>query len=313
MKRIVKISRILGISCFGALLTGCDDVITVTTQGGDPVLNIDAWVNNKPETQTISLTFTQDYFDNENLPPPATGAEVTITNQDGRVFNFEEDMQSLDGSYRWNPQVQESLGQAGDSFTLTVVYNGETFVATSTMGRVPAIMDITFEKDDRDLPRNDEDFYRAEFWAVDLEGEGDTYWIRTYKNGSLLNKASEINIAYDAGQSEGGNADGVTFISPIRTRINANDEDEDGFPVSPLDSNDSIYVEINSITKVSFNYINEVITQTDRNGGLSELFTSTPLSNVSTNIVNLDGNGSAVVGFFNTATVSGYGERFNLK
>lgn len=311
MKTSAVIPRLV---CMAALVLfiRCDDVVDVDTGSSDPILNIDAWVNNKPVTQTIKLTLTQDYFDNVNLPPAVAGATVTITNQDGLIFLFKENTQKNDGSYEWNPDGERVLGQAGDRFTLKVIYKGETFVATSQMGRVPAVDDITFEKWE-DAPFNEDNFYRAEFWAADLQGAGDTYWIKTYKNGSFLNKASEINLAYDAGLSAGSNTDGVTFISPIRTGINADDQDKDDRPVSPLKTNDSIYVEIHSITQVSFNYMNEVITQTDRNGGLSELFTSTPLSNVSTNIVNLDGNGSAVVGFFNTACVSGHGEKFNLK
>ncbi len=305
------VSQIIGLTAF-TLLVSCDDVVTVDTGSSDPILNIDAWVNNKPEAQTIRLTLTEDYFDNVNLPPAVTGAIVKVTNQKGSVFLFEENSKTKDGSYSWNSNGQEVLGKAGDSFTLTVVYDGETFVATSKMGRVPAINDITFEEWE-DNPGNKDNYYRAEFWATDLPGSGDTYWIKTYKNGTFLNKVSEINVAYDAAMSAGSNTDGVSFISPIRLGINPNDEDENDRPVSPLKGNDSVYVEIHSVTNVSFNYINEVVTQTDRNGGLSELFSSTPLSNVATNIANLDGNGSAVVGFFNTACVSGYGEKFNLK
>jgi hypothetical protein len=157
---------------------------------------------------------------------------------------------------------------------------------------------------------NDEDFYDAEFWATDPVGKGDTYWIRTYKNGSLLNKASELTIAYDAAISAGSEFDGVTFISAVRMGINADDTDDDDKPVSPLIWGDSIYVEINSITLQSFNYLNEVIDQTNKSGGLSELFTSTPLANVSSNLVNLNGNGSPVVGFFNVASVAGLGRKF---
>lgn len=292
------------------LLVACDDIIKVDTGTSEPVLNIDAWVNDKEETQVITLTFTQDYFDNTSPVPGVRGAFVTLTDDHGEVYIFREDTVAGDGSYRWNPDPGMSLGIAGTSYTLTVAYNGETFVASSKMGRVPAVDSITFSKLDDMGPRSDEDFYQAEFWAKDIAGTGDTYWIRTYKNGSLLNKASEINIAYDAAQSAGSEFDGVTFITPIRKGINANDEDEDGEPVSSLDRGDSVYVEIHSITLASFNYLNEVIDQTDRNGGLSELFTSTPLTNVSTNIVNLNANGSAVVGFFNVASVSGFGRKF---
>lgn len=293
------------------LFISCDDVIDVDTGTTEAVLNVDAWINNKFETQSISLTLTQDYFDNESLPPAVSGASVTLTDEAGQVYIFHEDTLSKDGAYRWKPQADETIGDVGTRYTLSVYYKGETFVATSRMERVPPLDSITFSKED-DLggPQRDEDFYQAEFWAKDMAGKGDTYWIRAYKNGTLLSKASEINIAYDAALSAGSEFDGVTFITPVRTGINANDEDEDGMRVSSIDRGDSIYVEIHSVTEASFNYLNEAITQTDRNGGLSELFTSTPLANVSSNVVNLDGNGSPVVGFFNVAAVSGLGKKF---
>ncbi len=294
-----------------ALCISCDDVIDVDTGTTEAILNVDAWINNKSETQTISLTLTQDYFDNKSLPPAVSGASVTVTDEAGQVYIFQEDTLSRDGAYRWRPQSNETIGSVGTRYTLTVYYKSEVFIATSQMERVPPMDSITFSKqDDLGGPQSDEDFYQAEFWAKDIAGKGDTYWIRTYKNGSLLNKSSELNIAYDAAQSAGSEFDGVTFITPVRTGINANDEDEDGMRVSSIDPGDSVYVEIHSVTEASFNYLNEVITQTDRSGGLSELFMSTPLSNVSSNVVNLDGNGSPVVGFFNVAAVSGLGKKF---
>lgn len=293
------------------LFISCDDVIDVDTGTAEAVLNVDAWINNKSETQSISLTLTQDYFDNESLPPAVSGASVTLTDEAGQVYIFHEDTVSKDGAYRWMPQADETIGDVGTDYTLSVYYKGETFVATSRMGRVPPVDSVTFSKlDDLGGPQSSEDFYQAEFWAKDIVGKGDTYWIRTYKNGTLLSKSSEINIAYDAAQSAGSEFDGVTFIAPVRTGINANDEDEDGMRSSSIDRGDSVYVEIHSVTEASFNYLNEVIVQTDRNGGLSELFTSTPLANVSSNVVNLDGNGSPVVGFFNVAAVSGLGKKF---
>jgi len=291
-------------------ILSCDDIINVDTGTADPVLNIDAWVNNKTETQTIYITLSQDYFDNENLPPAATGASVFIQDNRDNTYVFTEDLTTNDGAYRWEPAAGKVLGQTGVRYTLTVVYKGETFTSSCTMGRVPTIDSIRFSKEDDIGFGNSTDRYQGEFWAKDLPGKGDTYWIRTYKNGILLNKVSEMNIAYDAAMSSGNGFDGVTFITPVRTGVNANDEDEDGQRLSPLKTGDSIYVEIHSLTEISFNYMNEVITQTDRNGGLSELFTSTPLANVSTNVVNLNGNGSAVVGFFNVAAVSGRGKKF---
>jgi hypothetical protein len=152
------------------------------------------------------------------------------------------------------------------------------------------------------------DSYQAEFWATDPIGSGDTYWIKAYKNDTLLLKPGEINIAYDAGFSAGGNLDGVTFISPIRRGINPFDVDEDDAPISPYDEGDSVFVEIHSISPAAFNFLNQVVIQIDRPGGFSELFAS-PLANVSTNINNVNPKGKQVVGFFNVAAISTAGKR----
>ncbi|HLZ15498.1 MAG TPA: hypothetical protein VKQ08_00565, partial [Cyclobacteriaceae bacterium] len=118
----------------------------------------------------------------------------------------------------------------------------------------------------------------------------------------------EINIAYDAGLSAGGDADGVEFLPPIRRKITPDNSGVSGNP-SPYLPGDSVYVEINSITVATFNFLNEVMVQTNRPGGFSELF-ARPIANVSTNVKNVNPNGSTVMGFFNTAAVSGRGQRF---
>ena len=51
------------------------------------------------------------------------------------------------------------------------------------------------------------------FFARDPFGAGDTYWIKTYKNGSFLNKPQELNIAYDAAFDGGSASDGIVFHS----------------------------------------------------------------------------------------------------
>jgi hypothetical protein len=209
------------------------------------------------------------------------------------------------GSYEWS---SGSFGTIGHNYKLSITVNGETFEASSHMGRVPPIDSITFEKADNST--NKKVRYVGEFWAVDPVGPGDAYWIRTHKEDTLLNKPSEINIAYDAGLSAGGDADGVEFILPIRRGITPDDSNESGNP-SPFLQGDSVYVEINSITIAAFNYLGEVITQTNRPGGFAELFAS-PIANVSTNIKNVNPSGSTALGFFNVAAVSGKGQRFDF-
>jgi hypothetical protein len=305
MKMTHYIKSIFGLLAAGVLFASCEDVINPNLRDADPVLVVDAWINDKVEDQVIQLSLSQPYL-SDDLPPGVSGATVTVT-YDGGSLDFIEDV-SEPGTYRWTTDEatsEEVFGEIGRTYTLTVLAEGATYTATSKINRTVAIDSITFEEDDS--PFYPENSYTAEFWAKEPLGTGDTYWIRTYKNGALLSKPSEINIAYDAGFSRGGSFDGITFIPPIRA-VNPNDVDEDDQPLSPYEVGDSVYVEVHSITYESFTFLSQVIVQTDRPGGFGELF-STPLANVSSNITTATSSPLKAVGFFNVAAVQGLGKK----
>lgn len=289
----------------GLIFVSCEDVINPNLKDANPVLVIDAWINDKVEDQVIRLSLSQPYLSNE-APADVSGATVTMSYAGGSL-DFIEDGGDP-GVYRWTTDEATSeavFGEIGRTYTLTVAVNGQTFEAVSKINRTVAIDSITFEEDTS--PFYPDNSYIAQFWATDPAGAGDTYWIRAYKNGELLSKPSEINIAYDAGFSRGGNFDGITFIPPIRA-VNPNDVDEDNLPLSPYQPGDSLYVEIHSITYESFTFLSQVIVQTDRPGGFGELF-STPLANVSSNILSTSSGSLRAVGFFNVAAVKGLGKK----
>jgi Domain of unknown function (DUF4249) len=299
MKPIFLITAMLILIMFS-----CEETINPTLQQASPVYVVDAFITNKLDTQVIDLTYSQPYFQQE-IPPGVSGAIVTVTDQDGNVVLFPENPNQK-GAYIWIPSGV-GFGKVGDTYTLSIQVNGESFLASAKMGRVPKIDSITFKMNSP--TSQNKNFYRGQFWATDPVGPGDTYWIKTYKNGILLDKPSEINVAYDAALSKGSNFDGLTFIQPIRNGINPDDTDSNDKPISPYEPGDSVYVEINSLTEASFDFLNEVIVQTNRPGGFSELF-ARPLGNVSSNIVNQNPKGTTVQGFFNVASVSGLGKRF---
>jgi Domain of unknown function (DUF4249) len=318
MKKSLKIfysqtiSRIVfALLIFGAVaLSSCETQIYPELEKAEALLVVDAWVTNKPGNQTIILTQSQPYFDS-SIPPAVSGAVVRITDDKNGVFTFVEEGARL-GYYVWKPIGNEVFGTIGNSYKLTIQTNGENYEASSHMRPVPKVDTITFMKY-RDTEQNP-DFYRGEFFAKDIVGKGDTYWVRTYKNGRLLNKPREINILFDAGFDAGGNLYSrpdslIDFILPKRRLMNPIDTDKDDKALSPYVLGDSAYVEINSITNEAFDYLNEVSIQTNRPGGFAELF-ARPIFNVSTNIANVNPKGKKVVGFFNVAAVSGKGQKF---
>jgi hypothetical protein len=289
------------------LFSACDTVIHPDLESAPPVLVVEAWLNDKSEKQIIQLTQTQPYFDTSK-PIGISGATVTVTDDLNTVYTFVDDG-SNSGTYQWTPALGQNIGTPGRTYTLVVQTSGEIFQAITPMKRTTAIDSITFEiKPEFQFPK---DSYIAQFWAQDPSGKGDSYWIRAFKNGVLLNKPMEINVAYDGGFSAGGDIDGVQFIQPIREAINPLDEDpkDKNQNLPPYAVGDSVYVEIHSITLAAFDHLHQVIDQTNRQGGFGALF-ARPLENVSTNIINNNPNGSKVTGFFSVSAVKGLGKKF---
>ncbi len=296
--------RFVIIVCLGIVFGACEDQISPALEEVDPVLAVDAWITNQPVEQVIRLSSTQPYFD--TIASPVIGATVQISGSAGDFYTFQEDEREP-GAYYWSPPViGQGFGTVGETYQLQIDTDGQTYTSSTVLDPVPPIDSITYELTEANtfFPET----YIAEFWAVDLPEEGNAYWIRAYRNGALLDRPDEIALAYDAGFSRGGSFNATVFAQPIRTSINPIDSDGDGNFFPSYNLGDSVYVELNSISDEAFDFLNEVSIQTNRPGGFAELFAN-PIANVPTNITNTDPNGSAVVGFFNVASVSGLGTR----
>lgn len=304
MKNTLKIVTVLSLAFFG-----CEDTISPQLRDVPPVLVIDAWITNKPEVQVIRLTQSQPYFD-QTRPMGVNGAAVTITDDLGEVFQFEPREEA--GAYQWTPPMAgEGFGVIGRSYDLLIELEGNVYESQSAMRRTPEIDSIGFyfeEGGGFGLP----DSWFGEFWSRDLEGAGDTYWVKGWKNGVPFLRPSEIITTYDAGFNRGSNVDGLIFIAPIRRAFNAFEEDENDESLPSYEDDDSLYVEIHSITEEAFDFLGQVAIQTNRPGGFAELFAQ-PLANVPTNIrVNGAIDNRMALGFFNVAAVSAQGRRLRV-
>lgn len=270
-------------------LSSCEDVIEVELEETESVIVVDAWLNTKDSRQTIRVSRSQSYFEN-TTPEGVENAIVKVTRSDGKVFDFSSEGEG----YYITGTARDSLGFVGDEYELSILAGDVEYTATSKMNRVPVIDSIGIEFRDDEL-FSDDGFY-ANFYARDFQGRGDAYWIKTYANGIYLDKATELNLAYDAGFDAGTGVDGIIFITPIREFVNR--LDDDGL-VFPYVAGESIRVEIHSISMEAFNFMEIVRDQI--NNSQNGIF-SLPLANARTNISSSDGSG--VVGFFNVAKVS---------
>ncbi len=274
-----------------AVLSSCEDPIDVTLIEAEPLLVVDAWLNDIDETQVIKLTSSQPYFDNT----PATGvtnAEVSVTRDDGEVFEFSH---TTNGTYTNTLAPNTAIGTVGNSFTLNINIGDKEYAATTVLNRSAPIDSIRQEFRENEV-FGDDGIY-CELISRDPVGLGDTYWIKAYKNGQYLNRASEINIAYDAGFDSGGEIDGFIFITPIRELINPLSDDLIPTPWIP---GDTVKVEVHSMTEANFFYMETFRDQliNSQNGIFAE-----PLSNTEGIVVHTNGDEN-VLGSFNVASVS---------
>jgi hypothetical protein len=271
-------------------LTSCEDVIDLDTATGPPQLVVDGWLTNQPGEQAITLSWSQAYFNN-TAPTPVLGAEVTVTDDNGKVYKFLD--ADGDGKYTWGKTTADTLGHVGRTYSLKVVNSTDTFTAKSELKRVPAVDSVVYrhEKWPFEPDKGPREGFVASFYARDPEGVGDTYWIKPVIRGkAVVDKGENISIAYDAAFGAGAPSDGLIFILPLRESITTD---------SLYSAGDQIGVELHSITYEAFEFLKQVSEQA-ANGGLF----ATPIANVRSNIVNADPNGQKALGFFSASAVS---------
>ncbi len=111
---------------FFASLTSCEDVIDVELNDAPPRLvveaNIHKWENGN-SSATVRLTTTAPFFNNE--VPYVANATITITDENNIVYPFNYNQ---DGVY-----VTTLIPQLNTDYTITIVYEGETYTATEQL------------------------------------------------------------------------------------------------------------------------------------------------------------------------------------
>ncbi|WP_104736140.1 DUF4249 domain-containing protein [Hanstruepera ponticola] len=153
------------------IVFSCEDVIDVDVPTSEPRLVIDASINwfkgTAGNEQSIKLTLTAPFF-NDGVPP-ANNALVSITDQNNNVFDFIEEGDS--GIY----MNSDFIPVINSEYTLTIIYNNETYTATDTLlsvaeiDRVEQNLEGGFTGEETELkafftdPADEENYYFFEY------------------------------------------------------------------------------------------------------------------------------------------------------
>ena len=293
MKRLLYLITILFL---GGNFSACEDIIQVNVEQKQKKIVIDAFIDNRHQTQTIRLIESIPFFDIPGTEPPLTTANVVLVDTTGGGISgapivFKHDSM---GYYRWtpNPATGDTL-KVGHSYALIIVEGTDTLIGGATLNPTISRIDSlrTLPVEGNGPPFIDTGRY-CEILAYYLPGTENYYWLKTFRNDTFLSTINKLNLSQDMGNNSNGQ-DGGLFIYPIRFS-NLNEF------LRPYRDGEKVRVEIHSISRFAYFWFQLVVNQSN-NGGLF----ATPPVNIQSNLFMLNKNSKrGVAGFFNIAAVN---------
>ncbi len=260
MKTIFYISTII----FSLFLTSCEEVVDVDLDTAAPRLVVDASINWEQGTdgaqQKIKLTTTTSYY--SSSVPMVTGATVFVKNSSDTIFNFIEVPNT--GEY----VCANFVPQLNETYTLTVISNGQTYNATESLRSVASIQDMV--QNNEGGITGDQIEIKTFFTDPDVE---DNYYMFKYKY------SNKNKLDYQV--SDDKFFQGNSFFSLT------NNED--------LSPGDQIDVTHYGISRSYYNYMNILLSVAGNAGGSP--FQSPPAT-VRGNIINATNFDNYALGYF---------------
>jgi hypothetical protein len=260
-------------------LSSCEKVVDVDLPQGAPLPYVDAWLTDKPGKQSIKFLRAVNYLESKQ-PESVTDAQINVTDLTAsKTYAFAYS----NGEYAYDAGAA-AIGVIGHQYKLSITWNGELFEATETLNRVNKIDSITYKY--KEEKNGDKAGYYAEFHAKDVPNGTDWYWIRTYKNGQLNYDVQEM-VSIDGTFYE-DISNGLPFIEPLTEGVTSEEK--------PYVKGDVVKVLIRSVSKPTYDFLNQLISQLYNGGLFAEV-----LQNVPANITNKQpGSKTKIYGWFGT-------------
>lgn len=263
-------------------LTACERVVDVDVAEGPVRLVVEARLErvlgNVKGVQEIRLSTTAPYFSNA-APPAARGATVTVSDQDGRIWTFDESL--TPGTYL-NANL---VVTAGTRYTLDIRWQGARYRGTETGMPVPPIDSIYLDKP---MP--------GRFSGTEgLRATIDLRDIPNVKNWYLWDQF----------------VDGVRLLGPdstFKARIIGPDEAFKGIEIKgfqpfegvPIQPGSTVLVRQVGISEATYQYLLAFSNQVQQDGSPF----SVPPTSVRGNVANLDDPARPALGYFSVSEVA---------
>ncbi|MCB4807281.1 DUF4249 domain-containing protein [Tamlana sp. 62-3] len=221
------------------IFSSCEDVIDVDVNTAEPRLVIEASLDWEKGTtgseQTIKLSMSSPYFSTDT-DTSVTGALVTVTNMNNNtIFSFTDENNGTYSINNFEPII-------GDTYQLTVVYNGETYQATETLIASTSIKEINESIEggfDDELPE-------VNIYFDDPIDEENYYLISFYEIGDMFPFFADVSDEFVNGNE-------VYYFFE-------KEEDEDT-NMSPFEAGDTVEVKLYGISEQYYSFMRLLIEQ----------------------------------------------------
>ena len=264
VKKLLKIVTLfLLTTTISFSLFSCEDVVDIDLTTAAPRLVIDASIKWQKGTlgnvQTIKLTTTTGFY--STTIPTVSGATIFIIDGNGIQYDFNEIPGT--GEYvctNFNPEIRQS-------YTLTVIYDSQIYMATEALIEVPTI-DYVEQTEDGGFTGNEKE---VKFFYQDIPNQDNFYLV--------MFNSSNVSLP---------------IIDIVSDSFFQNNQ-MFGYLSNGLEKDDTILFTLHGISETYYNYMNVLLGIAGTNGGSPF---QTPPATVRGNIVNQTNFNNFALGFF---------------
>jgi hypothetical protein len=254
MKTIIKI---LLMTFSASAFFGCNETIELDLEQTPPRIIVDGLITNENTAHYVKLSQSVDFY-HKGKVPAVSGAEVTVSDNEGNVYHFLES-ETTAGYY-----AASFEGKIGNSYSLEVeLPSGEKLSAEDQMVPVMQVdrLDWIVDEDEKENPREEGFYYRIRIFGEEPAATKDYYLFKFFRNDSIQNFDSKTGVFFADDNLVGGYLDGLE--SPEHYKKG----DEGRF-------------EIYRISRDAFLFYNDLNNILNGDGGMSSPSPTNPRSNI---------------------------------
>ncbi len=260
------------------LILSCEEEISIelNDQENERIV-VEGRITNELKIHKVRLTKTISYFQNERVPPFLEAEVYLLGENAGNRF----DMTLIDdtlGIYA----TEEIKGKSGETYSLMINYQGDSYKATSYLDTVASMDSINYEYEYTFYERG---YYKIRMSAYEPPPLGHIYMFYIYLNDTLFND-DLIRTPY---QDDLFFND--TYMANVEILYLPQEE--------VVSDTNHVFVEMLSISREEYYFNNAFITETYASGSIF----SGPPANIPSNLVCTTGNIDGL-GFFGASSVT---------